>query len=488
MIPLSKRGGMPMARTDEFSSFDATALASLVRERQVKAIELVEVAIERIERLNPTLNAVVTPMYEQALAAAIDKLPDGPFTGVPFLLKDLGAPCAGVRMTMASAFMRNFVPDHDSELVARLKRAGLIILGKTNTPELGILPTTEPRLFGATRNPWDIHRTPGGSSGGSAAAVAARFVPMAHGNDGGGSIRTPASCCGLFGLKPTRARNPLGPDLGDIFGGLVVDHAITRSVRDSAALLDATAGPDVGDPYWAPPPARPFLQEVGADPGRLRIALTTRTATGVKVHADCIKAVQSAAALCADLGHEVAEAGPELNGELVTQTFMVLWSAGCAWTIEGLRLATGQSPNRNEFEPLTWALYEMGRQQSASSYLLSLTFLQRVARDIARFFLTYDVWLTPTLSEPPVPLGTFDSPPENPLQALYRAEAFVPFTPISNVTGQPAMSVPLYWNAEGLPVGVHFVGRFGDEATLFRLAAQLESARPWAGRRSAVSA
>jgi amidase len=473
---------------DEFISLDATALAALVRERQVKAIELVDAAIERIERLNPILNAVVTPMYEQARAAAIGKLPNGPFAGVPFLLKDLGAPCAGVRMTMASAFMRNFAPDHDSELVARLKRAGLIIVGKTNTPELGILPTTEPHLFGASHNPWDISRTPGGSSGGSAAAVAAHFVPIAHGNDGGGSIRIPASCCGLFGLKPTRARNPLGPDFGDIFSGLVADHALTHSVRDSATLLDATAGPDVGDPYWAPPPARPFLQEVGADPGRMRIAFTTTTPTGVKLHADCLSAVKDAAALCANLGHEVTEAAPDVNGELVTQAFMVLWSAGCAWTIDGLGLATGRTPSQNQFEPLTWALYEMGRQQSASSYLLSLTFLQRVARDIARLFLKYDLWLTPTLSEPPVPLGTFDSPPENPLQGLRRAETFVPFTPICNATGQPAMSVPLYWNAEGLPVGVHFVGRFGEEATLFRLAAQLESARPWAGRRPPLSA
>ena len=477
-----------MAKMDEFTSLDATALAALVRQKQVKAIELVEAAIEQIERLNPTLNAVVTPMYEQAREAAAGKLPDGPFAGVPFLLKDLGALYAGVRMTMGSAFLRNFVPDHENELVARLKRAGLIIVGKTNTPELGILPTTEPRLFGPSHNPWDINRTPGGSSGGSAAAVAARFVPMAHGNDGGGSIRIPASCCGLFGLKPTRARNPLGPDFGDIFSGLVIDHAVTRSVRDSAALLDATAGPDVGDPYWAPPPTRPFLQEVGADPGRLRIAFTATTPTNVKVHTDCISAVQDAATLCGDLGHEVVEEAPEVNGELVTQTFMLLWSAGCAWTIEGLGLVTGRTPTQDQFEPLTWALYEMGRQQSASSYLLSLTFLQTVARNIARFFLKYDVLLTPTLGEPPVPLGTFDSPPGNPLQGLRRAEAFVPFTPICNATGQPAMSVPLYWNAQGLPVGVHFVGRFGDEATLFRLAAQLESARPWAGRRPPVSA
>ncbi|HVP78851.1 MAG TPA: amidase [Thermodesulfobacteriota bacterium] len=477
-----------MSRADEFASLDATGLAGLVRRKQVKAIELVEAAIERIERLNPALNAVVTPMFEQAREAAAGKLTDGLFTGIPFLLKDLGAPFAGVRMTMGSAFLRNFAPDHDSELVARLKRSGLIIVGKTNTPELGILPTTEPRLFGASHNPWDTNRTPGGSSGGSAVAVAARIVPMAHGNDGGGSIRIAASCCGLFGLKPTRARNPLGPDFGDIFSGLAIDHAVTRSVRDSAALLDATAGPDVGDPYWAPPPARPFLQEVGADPGKLRIAFTTATLAGVEVHADCISAVRDAASLCADLGHEVVETAPQINEELVTQSFMTLWSAGCAWTIDGLGLVTGQTPTQDKFEPLTWALYEMGRQQSASSYLLSLTLLQRVARDIARFFLKYDVMLTPTLGEPPVPLGTFDSPPENPLQGLRRAEAFVPFTPICNVTGQPAMSVPLYWNAQGLPVGVHFVGRFGDEATLFRLAAQLEAARPWASRRPPVSA
>jgi len=477
-----------MAKTEEYTSFDATELAALVREKQVKAIELLDAAIERIERLNPTLNAVVTPMYEQARKMATGKLGSGPFAGVPFLLKDLGAPCAGARMTMGSAFMRNFVPDHDNELVVRLKRAGLIIVGKTNTPELGILPTTESRLLGACHNPWDINRTPGGSSGGSAAAVAARFVPMAHGNDGGGSIRIPASCCGLFGLKPTRARNPLGPDFGDLISGLAIDHAVTRSVRDSAALLDATAGPDVGDPYWAPPPARPFLKEVGADPGRLLIAFTTTTPTGVKVHADCISAVEDTVALCEDLGHEVVEATPAINGEMGIQTFMTLWSAGCAWTIDGLGLAMGKAPTRDQFEPLTWALYEMGRQQSASSYLLSLTFLQKVAREIGRFLLKYDVWLTPTLSEPPVPVGTFDSPPENPLQGLHRAIAFVPFTPICNATGQPAMSVPLYWNAEGLPVGVHFVGRFGDEATLFRLAAQLESARPWADRRPPVSA
>ena len=475
-----------MVKMEEYTSLDAMALAELVRQKQIKAIELVDAAVDQIERLNPKLNAVVTPMYEQARKLAASKLADGPFAGVPFLLKDLGPTLRGVRMTMGSVFMRDFVPDHDSELVSRLKRAGLIFIGKTNTPELGILPTTEPRLFGASRNPWDLSRTPGGSSGGSAAAVAARIVPVAHGNDGGGSIRIPASCCGLFGLKPTRARNPLGPDFGDVFGGLVIDHAVTRSVRDSAALLDATSGPDVGDPYWAPVPARPFIEEVGADPGKLRIAFSKVTPKGAEVHKECMNAVEDAAALCADLGHEVVEAAPEVNGELVTRAFMALWSSGCAWTIDGLGLAKGRTPTQDQFEPLTWALYEMGRQQTAASYLLSVTFLQKVARGIAQFLLKYDLWLTPTLGEPPVPLGTFDSPLENPLEGLRRAVAFVPFTPICNATGQPAMSVPLYWNAGGLPVGVHFVGRFGDEATLFRLAAQLESARPWNGRRPPI--
>ena len=472
-----------MMKWDDYACLDATALADLIRKKEVKPIEVVDAAIAQVERLNPALNAVITPLYEQARSAAARGLPQGPFTGVPFLVKDIGAMVGGVRMTMGSSFLKNFVPDHDSELVVRLKRAGVIIIGKTNTPELGILPTTEPHLFGPCRNPWNLDRTTGGSSGGASAAVAARLVPMAHANDGGGSIRIPASCCGVFGLKPTRARNPLGPDLGDMFGGLVVEHAVTRSVRDSAALLDATAGPDVGDPYWAPPPARPFLREVGADPGKLRIAFTASPPAGITIHPDCIHAVRDAAALCANLGHKVVEAAPALNRDLITQAFMVLWSAGCAWTLNGLALATGRPLTQEQFEPLTWALYQMGQKQSASAYLLALTMLQRIARDMARFFLQVDVWITPVLAEPPVLLGSFDSPPENPLHGLRQAEAFVPFTPICNFTGQPAMSAPLYWNADGLPIGTHFVAPFGDEATLFRLAAQLESARPWAGRK-----
>ena len=318
---------------NDIALLDATAQADLVRRKQVKPIELVDAAIERIERLNPTLSPRLTPMYAEARKASSGPLPDGPFTGVPFLLKDLVAEYAGVAMAEGSSFLSDYVSDHDTELVARYKRAGLIILGKTNTPEFGLLPTTEPRIFGPTHNPWDTARTPGGSSGGSAAAVAAGIVPMAQGGDGGGSIRIPASCCGIFGLKPTRARNPLGPDLGEDWGGLVVQHALTRSVRDSAALLDATSGPDLGDPYWAPPPERPFLEEVGADPGKLRIAFTAQAPAGTPIHPDCVAAVKDAAALCADLGHEVSEAAPPLDGQALTTNFIAIWSAGAAaWT------------------------------------------------------------------------------------------------------------------------------------------------------------
>lgn len=477
-----------MANMEELAFLDATAQAELVRRGEVRVVELLEAAIERIERVNPALNAVVTTMYDEARAAAAWRLPEGPFTGVPFLLKDLSAFYANVRMTSGSALRRDFVPDHDNEFVIRLKRGGLITLGKTNTPEFGLLPTTESLLFGPCRNPWNIERTTGGSSGGSSAAVAAGMVPMAHGNDGGGSIRVPASCCGVFGLKPTRARNPLGPDRGDALSGLVAEHAITRSVRDSAALLDLTSGPDVGDPYWAPPKERPFLEEVGADTGRLRIAFTPEAATGAPVHNDCIDAVKEAASLCAELGHEVEEAKPDLNGELMFEAFSVLWATGCASALEGISRATGEKPSPDRVEPTTWVLYETGRELKASDYLLALQSLQRMARGFARFFVDHDVWLTPTLAEPPVPLGTFDHVPESPMRVFDRAVAFVPFTPICNVTGQPAMSVPLFWNSEGLPVGTHFVGRFGDEATLFRLAAQLEASRPWSARRPPISA
>ena len=467
---------------------DATGQAGLVRKGEVTAGELVEAALSRSEKLNSALNAVVRPMYDEAREVASAGTGEGPFAGVPFLLKDLTASYAGVPLTSGSRFAENLVPDHDSELVTRFKKAGLVTVGKTNTPEFGIQPTTEPELFGPSRNPWDTERSTGGSSGGAAAAVAAGIVPMAHASDGGGSIRIPASCCGIFGLKPTRARNPLGPDFGDVMSGLVAEHAVTRSVRDSAALLDAVSGPAPGDPYVAPDPGRPFLDEVGADPGTLRIAFATTTPAGTPLDDDCIAAVRDAARLCEELGHEVEEASPPVAGETLTEAFTVLWSAGVASGVDGLAQLIGRLPADDELEPLTRALYEMGRGFSASEYLLAVGALQRVSRVVAGFFGEYNLWLTPTLGEPPPPLGTFDAPPDDPLGGFRRSVVYVPFTPLFNVTGQPAMSVPLYWTAAGLPVGTHFAGRFGDEATLFRLAAQLEEARPWAVRRPPVSA
>ncbi|MHA2314076.1 MAG: amidase [Candidatus Hermodarchaeia archaeon] len=477
-----------MVDSRELVSLDATALAEKVRQKEVTPSELVDVVIERIERLNPKINAVITPMYEEARRIAKGKLPKGHFTGVPFLLKDVLASYAGVRLTYGSVAFKDFVPDYDSELVIRLKRAGLITVGKTNTPEFGILPTTEPLLFGPTRNPWDLERTSGGSSGGTAAAVATGIVPMAHGNDGGGSIRIPASCCGLFGLKPTRARNPLGPMYGDSRSGLTVEHALTRSVRDSATLLDATAGPDIGDPYWAPPPKRPYLQEVGADPGKLRIAYTTKAITGVVAHPDCVKAIETAVSLCSEHGHTMVEANPEFNIQALYQNFVTLWSGGITATFKNAELELGHPISQDQVEPLSWELAKIGRQFTAGDYLFSINNLHRISRDIARFFQEYDVWLTPTLIEPPVPLGHFDGPPEHPMRGFLRAGEFAPFTQIQNITGQPAMSVPLHWNSEGLPVGTHFVGRFGDEATLFQLASQLEAAQPWIKRLPPVHA
>ncbi|MFW6067690.1 MAG: amidase [Myxococcota bacterium] len=470
----------------EIGSLDCLALADLVRRREVSPLELVDGAIARIEAVNPTLNAVITPMFEQAREEAKTRAPEGAFGGVPYLLKDILASCEGVRLTSGSRLLEGFVPDHDSVLVSRLRRAGFVFVGKTNVPEFGFMPTTEPLLFGPTKNPWDLSRTPGGSSGGSAAAVAAGIVPAAHANDGGGSIRIPAACCGLFGLKPTRGRITLGPDLGDIMNGFVVEHCVSRTVRDSAAILDATHGPAPGDPYYAPLPPRPYLEEVGAPAGELRVAFTTQAPTGGDVHPDCVAAVQEAARACEELGHQVEELQmPELP-QLVTDMFMVVWSAGAAATLDSWSFVLGRQVEANEVEPTSWALAEQGRKHSAGTYLMAIGLLQRVARESAHLMDAHHVMLSPTLAEPPVPLGTFAAPEDDPMAPMERANRFVPFTALANVTGQPAMSLPLFWNEGGLPIGVQVTGRYGDEATLFRLAAQLEEARPWKDRRPPV--
>jgi amidase len=466
----------------ELERLDGTAQADLVRRGEVTSVELVEAAIGRIERMNPVLNAVVTTTFESALDAARAN-PAGSFGGVPYLLKDLALEVDGVRFTEGSVFLRDHVSHYDSELVVRLRRAGLVILGKTNTPEFGMVPTCEPTLFGPTRNPWDTTRSPSGSSGGSAAAIASGMVAMAHADDLGGSIRYPASACGLFGLKPTRARTPLGPEYGDVVSGWGCEHALTRSVRDSAALLDATAGPMPGDPYAVLPPSRPFLAEVGADPGRLRVAYSPRIADGSLGHADCVAALDDAVALCGALGHEVVEGDlPAFTAE-EGAAIGTVFNAATAWIVRYWSRRLGREPGPDELEPLTRAYWEAGRQIGAAEYLLAVEDLQAFSRRVAGFLTDFDVFLTPTLSEPPAPIGEIVSTPEEPLRALERGGRTVAYSGVvANITGNPAMSVPLWWTGAGLPIGVHFLGRFGAEATLFRLAGQLEAARPWLDR------
>lgn len=464
---------------DEFATLDGIAQAALVQRGEITALELVEAAIGRIEATNPLINAVVTEMFDLARAAAQTSQPTSPLSGVPFLLKDLGVAYKGVRLTGGSAALANFVPNVNATLVERTNAAGLIAVGKSNTPEFGLLPTTEPTFLGACRNPWDLSRSPGGSSGGAAAAVAAGMVPVAHASDGGGSIRIPAACCGLFGLKPTRGRVPSGPSNGDVMSGLSTSGCISRSVRDSAAFLDIVSGPSAGDPYMAPPQQRPFLTETTTPPGQLRIAFSTVAPSGVNIDEACVTAVYHTAQLCQDLGHHVEEAAPVFDAARFNDAFLALWAAGCAWTVKGIGLLTNQLPNPAQYEPLTWAMYEQGERLTAADYLLAVQSLQIIGRQIAAFFASYDLWLTPVVAEPPLPLGQFDPQPGNPLSGMERAIAFVPFTPIANATGQPAMSLPLYQTKTGLPVGSHFLARFGDEATLFRLAAQLEQAQPW---------
>jgi amidase len=473
----------------EYASYDGLGLAELVAKGEVKASELVEEAIARIEKHNPTLNAVIHKTYEMARKSAGDPPKpgrEGMFQGVPFLLKDILGDCKGVPTTSACRFFTGLTAPFDSELVVRYKRAGFIPLGKTNAPELGILPTTEPLLYGPSRNPWNTLHSTGGSSGGSASAVAAGIVPIAHANDGGGSIRIPAACCGLVGLKPTRARNPLGPMFGDLMNGLVAEHVVTRTVRDSAAVLDCTAGPDVGDPYWAPPPERPYLEEISRDPGRLRLAYWSKTFRGEPIHPDCAAGVKKAAELCADLGHRVEEASPAVDIDRIDEAFTMLFAANCTANINVMALVTGRKPSAEFFEPLTWALYERGKDVGGAQCQISVGSLHAASRQIAAFFEEYDAWLSPTLGTPPVKLGTIDPSEADLEKSLEPVLSYVPYTYVFNATGQPAVSLPLHSNDSGLPIGVHLVGRFGDEGLLYRLSAQLEKSCPWIDRKPPV--
>ena len=463
----------------DYARYDGLGLAELVAKKKVKPVELVEEAIVRAERANPKLNAVVFKDYERARAAAVGKLPKGPFSGVPFFLKDIYALAEGMPTRQACAFLPPIPWPQDCELVARYKRAGLIALGKTNVPEFGLVATTESRLYGPAHNPWNLAHSTGGSSGGSAALVAAGVVPLAHGNDGGGSIRIPSSCCGLVGLKPTRGRITYAPDFGDVIDGLATDHVLTRTVRDSAAALDATQGCVPGDPYWAPPAPASYLDATKRKPKRLKIAFTTRKFDGGKLHPDCVTAVMAAAKLCEAQGHIVEEAAPDFDQATLPAAFMTYWGATLAMGIDLIASLTGQTPARDKFEGLTWGLYEAGKRVTATDYLRAKMALQQAGRTAARFHETYDAWLTATLGAPPAKLGTFDMEETDPLKAFAPMVDYVPYTAIQNATGQPAINLPLHWNKAGLPIGVQFAGRFGDELTLLKLAAELEKAQPW---------
>jgi amidase len=476
-----------MAGFAEFEDYDALGLAELVRRNQVTPDELLDCAIERVEARNPALNAVVMKLYEYGRKAIADGLPQGPLRGVPFLMKDLTSPVEGVRMTRGSKFFADAPPAAaDSEHVKRLKRAGLVIFGRTNTCELGLSLTCEPQLYGPTRNPWDVTRISGGSSGGAAAAVAARILPLAHASDGFGSIRAPAACCGLVGLKPTRSRNTFAPYAGEGLGGVATEHAVSLTLRDSAALLDATRGAGPGDPYVAPLPARPYAEELRANAGSLRIAWTAAAPNGAKIDPECLRLLAETAKLCADLGHRVAERDPEVERDAIVPTFLALASANTIVNLSS-HPSAGRAAREGEVERITWLTAKMGEKVSGADYVRATQTAHRLGRQMAAFHADCDVLLTPGLASPAVKLGWLDMMMDDVEAYWQRVFAFSPFTVWFNLTGQPGLMLPLGQTPDGLPLAVQLVGRYGDEATLFRLGAQLEAARPWFGRKPALA-
>ncbi len=492
----------------EYEAHDGVGLAELVARGELTASELLELAIERAEAINPRLNAIVIPMYEEARARVRAGLPEGPFHGVPFLLKDLLASYAGVPLRGASRLYRDYVPDHDSELVRRFKRAGLAIFGKTNASEFGILPVTEPELYGPTDNPWRPGYTAGGSSGGSAAAVAAGIVPVAHGGDGGGSLRIPASCCGVVGFKPSRGRTPCGPDHSEVMLGYAIEHVISRSVRDAAAMLDATTGPEVTARHHASAFEGTFRAAVERDPGPLRIAFTSEPLLPGETAPECRRAVEAAARLCESLGHTVEELGPRVDSHRIAKSFFRVYTARTAGVFAFSRELFGRPVRREDVELTTYLLGLLGEATPAGALMYAIDQLNAESREILRFFEDWDLLLTPTLGLPPVkhhalaadglerrlhelvarlrlkPLLRLEKLVDLAVERAYR---FAPFTMVFNVTGQPSISLPLHWSDDGLPIGVMCTGRLGEDACVLQLAAQLERARPWAARRPTLS-
>jgi amidase len=471
---------------------DATAQAELVRTGRASALELVDDAIARVEKLDPELNAVIHPRFDKARAEARGALPDGPFRGVPLLVKDLLAGIEGDPHHEGMRFLRDagYRADHTDALAQRYLDAGFVCIGRTNAPELGIVPTTEPEAYGPTRNPWDTRRTTGGSSGGSAAAVASGMVAVAHANDGGGSIRIPASCCGLVGLKPSRGRTSLMPDFSVIDDLLIVELCVSKTVRDTAGVLDVLQGAAAGDTVRAPAPDRSYRQEVGAAPGKLRVGLLTHNPldTG-EIHPDCVAAARDAAQLLESLGHRVEETfPPALVDPALVGHFTTLWASTLVYNLRYWERKVGREITEADVEPLTWSLAELGRSITAPDYVDAQHAALELGRRVEAWYASgFDLLLTPTLGEPPVEIGTFSTPDE-PLLGFLRAATFVPYTPLANMTGEPAISLPLSWNADNLPIGIQLMGAYGREDILLRVAAQLEQARPWADRLPPVHA
>ena len=465
---------------DEYRRHDATALAGLIAKGDVSAREVLDAAIARAEQVNPAINAIVHKQYDQARRAVDAGPSDGPLEGVPYLIKDLGFFEKGEPATFGSSLFADFIADHDSAYVRRCKRAGLVFMGRSSSPEFGLNPNTEPRLYGSCRNPWNLAHSAGGSSGGAAAAVIAGILPMAHATDGGGSIRIPAAQCGLFGLKPSRGRISMAPDAGEGWGGLSIGHVVSRSVRDSALMLDCTAGPEPGDPYAAPTPERPFVEALRR-PARLRVAMMRSDHRGGKLHPECIEAVEGAAKLCQRLGHVVEEADPGLDLVVLRPMNANIAAANTARVLGSRWKALGREPNAKDVEAVTWAVYNRGLKVSGVAYVEAIAAVHAMGRKLAAFLTRYDVILSATLPAPPPRLGTLDMNGDVEIFTK-RVTEYLSITPLHNATGTPAMTVPLHWTADGLPVGVHFAGRYGEEATLLALAAQLEAAQPWFDR------
>ena len=485
----------------EYLQNDATALAALVQKGHVTAAELLQLAIDRAQKVNPRINAIVQPLYQKGFDM-IEQIPkNAPLAGVPFLLKDLELEWAGTPLRSGCRGFNNYVSQQDSELVARFKAAGLVLFGKTNTPEFGLTPYTESELFGPARNPWNLAHSSGGSSGGSAAAVAAGIVPMASASDGGGSIRIPASCCGLFGIKTSRGRTPMGPRYGEGWSGAVVSFALSRSVRDSAALLDAVHGETPNAPYLIEKPTRPYLQELQRTPGKLRVAMCTEHAfAGQKTDDQCVQATRQTAQLLENLGHSVEEIALPYSAEVFTKTFVTMVVGETAAGLRSLGDFLGRKATKADVELNTWFLAKLGEAYSAADYAYEKNNWNVLTRKMGDLHQKYDVLLTPTMARPPLKIGELqNSTAENAQiklvdtlglyglvrggkaidQLAEKAFGYIPFTPIQNMTGQPSMSVPLVWGENNLPIGTMFTAKFGAEDLLFRLAAQLEAAKPW---------